>query len=49
MLSVPLKFVRPCIPASRKSVPAGSGWLHEPKVDGYRLQVIKGRPPGAPL
>jgi bifunctional non-homologous end joining protein LigD len=35
------KFVRPCIPAARKSVPAGAGWLHEPKLDGYRLQVVK--------
>jgi bifunctional non-homologous end joining protein LigD len=22
-------------------VPPGDGWLHEPKLDGYRLQVIK--------
>jgi ATP-dependent DNA ligase len=22
-------------------VPAGDAWLHEPKLDGYRLQVIK--------
>jgi bifunctional non-homologous end joining protein LigD len=35
------KFIRPCIPAGRKSVPAGPGWLHEPKLDGYRLQLIK--------
>jgi ATP-dependent DNA ligase len=26
-----------------KSVPAGDDWLHEPKLDGYRLQVAKGR------
>jgi bifunctional non-homologous end joining protein LigD len=38
---VPPKFVRPCIPAARKSVPHGAGWLHEPKLDGYRLQVVK--------
>jgi len=38
---VPPKFVRPCIPAARKSVPHGAGWLHEPKLDGYRLQVAK--------
>jgi bifunctional non-homologous end joining protein LigD len=24
-----------------KVVPAGDAWLHEPKLDGYRLQVIK--------
>ena len=38
---MPPKFVRPCIPAARKSVPHGAGWLHEPKLDGYRLQVVK--------
>jgi len=24
-----------------KCVPAGDGWIHEPKLDGYRLQVVK--------
>jgi ATP-dependent DNA ligase len=24
-----------------KSVPAGDDWLHEPKLDGNRLQVAK--------
>jgi bifunctional non-homologous end joining protein LigD len=24
-----------------KSVPAGEDWLHEPKLDGYRLQIAK--------
>ena len=24
-----------------RTVPAGEAWLHEPKLDGYRLQVIK--------
>jgi bifunctional non-homologous end joining protein LigD len=27
-----------------KSVPAGDGWLHEPKLGGYRLQVAKDGP-----
>ena len=22
-------------------MPHGAGWLHEPKLDGYRLQVVK--------
>jgi bifunctional non-homologous end joining protein LigD len=22
-------------------VPAGSAWLHEPKLDGFRLQIVK--------
>jgi bifunctional non-homologous end joining protein LigD len=24
-----------------KTVPAGNAWLHEPKLDGYRLQIVK--------
>ena len=36
-----LAFVPPCNPTSAKTVPAGDAWLHEPKLDGYRLQVIK--------
>ncbi|HKD43291.1 MAG TPA: hypothetical protein VKB87_23615 [Myxococcaceae bacterium] len=34
-------FVPPCNPTSPKTAPAGDAWLHEPKLDGYRLQVIK--------
>jgi bifunctional non-homologous end joining protein LigD len=34
-------FVRPCIPAGRKSVPPGEAWLHELKLDGYRFQIAK--------
>jgi bifunctional non-homologous end joining protein LigD len=34
-------FIPPCSPVTAKSVPAGDGWLHEPKLDGYRLQVAK--------
>src|SRR5438045_9168897 len=29
----------PCIPTRRTEVPAGPGWLHEIKHDGYRLIV----------
>src|SRR5215468_11298000 len=35
------RFIQPCSPVSAKSVPAGDDWLHEPKLDGYRLQVAK--------
>src|ERR1700730_10162446 len=35
---VSLRFIRPCSPVT---VPAGDAWLHEPKLDGYRLQIIK--------
>jgi bifunctional non-homologous end joining protein LigD len=38
---VPRTFVRPCNPVSARNVPAGDAWLHEPKLDGYRLQMIK--------
>jgi bifunctional non-homologous end joining protein LigD len=36
-----LMFIRPCSPIATKTVPVGNAWLHEPKLDGYRLQVIK--------
>ena len=35
------RFIRPCRPISAKTVPAGDAWLHEPKLDGYRLQIVK--------
>jgi bifunctional non-homologous end joining protein LigD len=38
---VPAKFVRPCIPTTAKAIPRGDDWLHEPKLDGYRLQIVK--------
>jgi hypothetical protein len=44
ILSVPAsppKFVRPCIPTAAKAIPKGDDWLHEPKLDGYRFQVVK--------
>jgi hypothetical protein len=37
----PPKFVRPCIPTTAKAIPRGDAWLHEPKLDGYRLQIVK--------
>jgi hypothetical protein len=36
-----LQFIRPCSSTTAKTVPASEAWLHEPKLDGYRLQVIK--------
>jgi bifunctional non-homologous end joining protein LigD len=41
MLLVPPKFVRPCIPRTGNTIPRGDGWLHEPKLDGYRIQIVK--------
>jgi bifunctional non-homologous end joining protein LigD len=34
-------FIRPCQPARATKPPKGDGWLHEPKLDGYRLQIVK--------
>ena len=34
-------FIRPCLPTLRKDPPAGDGWLHEVKFDGWRLQLHK--------
>jgi bifunctional non-homologous end joining protein LigD len=36
-----IRFIQPCSPVTAKSVPAGDGWLHEVKFDGYRAQVHK--------
>src|SRR3712207_8508478 len=32
-------FIAPCISVTAEKVPAGEGWLHEFKWDGYRLMV----------
>jgi bifunctional non-homologous end joining protein LigD len=34
-------FVPPLIPSSTKAPPRGAEWIHEPKWDGFRFQVIK--------
>ena len=34
-------FVRPCVPAGADRPPQGDGWVHEPKLDGYRFLVVK--------
>jgi len=40
---VSLTFIRPTIPTDAARPPPGDAWLHEPKWDGYRFQVVKGR------
>ena len=35
----PLGFIHPCRPVVAKRPPAGPGWVHELKHDGYRLQI----------
>jgi bifunctional non-homologous end joining protein LigD len=40
---LPAGFVRPSRPTEAAKVPAGEGWLHEIKHDGYRLMIRKTR------
>jgi bifunctional non-homologous end joining protein LigD len=37
----PAGFIRPCEPALVDRPPAGSGWLHEVKHDGFRIVALK--------
>ena len=36
-----LRFIPPCSPIAAKKVPAGEAWVHEVKLDGYRVQLHK--------
>ena len=36
-----LAFIRPLNPSAAVRPPAGDDWLHEPKWDGFRFQIIK--------
>lgn len=36
-----LAFIRPALAVPGKAPPKGDQWVHEPKWDGYRCQVIK--------
>jgi bifunctional non-homologous end joining protein LigD len=38
---VALRFIPPCSPIRATKPPAGAAWLHEPKLDGFRLQIVK--------
>jgi bifunctional non-homologous end joining protein LigD len=35
------RFIQPCCPIHAATVPAGDGWVHEVKFDGYRIQAQK--------
>src|SRR5262245_58750905 len=39
-LSVRPDFISPMLPAYANTPPKGDAWLHEPKWDGYRFQVV---------
>ena len=34
-------FIATCIPTCVARPPGGDGWIHEPKLDGWRVQVLK--------
>lgn len=36
-----LPFIRPLAPSAAVRPPTGDDWLHEPKWDGFRFQVVK--------
>jgi bifunctional non-homologous end joining protein LigD len=40
-VSVRIAFIRPLLPSAAVRPPKGDDWLHEPKWDGFRFQVIK--------
>jgi len=40
-VSASLPFIPPCNPRPVKQPPTGGHWLHEPKLDGWRLQAVK--------
>lgn len=37
----PIPFQRPCAPTATATLSNGPRWVHEPKLDGWRLQIIK--------
>src|SRR5215203_4751762 len=37
----PPGFIRPALPVLATKVPAGDGWLHELKHDGFRIVALK--------
>ena len=36
-----LAFIEPCLPARALKPPTGSEWLHEIKLDGWRVEAVK--------
>jgi bifunctional non-homologous end joining protein LigD len=44
-LPQPAAFIEPCLPRPAKQPPAGSGWVHEIKHDGFRIMArrVEGR------
>jgi ATP-dependent DNA ligase len=40
-VSAHLSFIRPLAPSASVRPPKGEDWIHEPKWDGFRAQIIK--------
>jgi ATP-dependent DNA ligase len=38
----PAAVIEPCLPRPAKQAPAGRGWLHEIKHDGFRIMAAAG-------
>jgi bifunctional non-homologous end joining protein LigD len=34
-------FIEPCQPVDAAKPPSGAGWLHEIKLDGFRLMALR--------
>ena len=34
-------FIKPCLATAMQRLPRGPGWIHEPKLDGWRIQLAK--------
>jgi bifunctional non-homologous end joining protein LigD len=43
--SDPAAFIEPCLPRPAKQPPAGRGWIHEIKHDGFRIMAAPRRGP----
>jgi hypothetical protein len=40
-------FIEPCLPSPADRPPSGPDWIHEIKLDGFRMMVRRGRIKGA--
>jgi ATP-dependent DNA ligase len=38
----PSRFIEPCLPSPADRPPSGAGWIHEIKLDGFRLMARRG-------
>jgi bifunctional non-homologous end joining protein LigD len=39
--TLPAGFIAPCLPSKTDKLPSGSQWLHEIKLDGFRIIARK--------